>query len=301
MMIFGQDDEFYKTVDSVLREFLKIDEYDSNNCFPGFNAAIEAEKLIHYIRHTVTETGGKGAVIGISGGKDSAVVAALAVKALGADNVIGCIMPKHENNLQYNQSMYDDEDSYRAIAFCKKLKIKHVVEPITQNVTNILNGIYLTLKWNGIIGKNDNLDSSVSINIQPRLRMTILYAISQQLHYRVLGTSNLSENFVGYCTKWGDTACDINPINDYLTTEVVKIGKVLDVWDEILYQAPADGLTGRTDEEVLGISYDEINKNIINYYLNNKKLEAIDNLVVREMFENSRHKTGVDNYYHRFK
>lgn len=102
------------------------------------------------------------------------------------------------------------------------------------------------------------ISEEAEINIKPRLRMTTLYAVAQTLNYLVIGTGNLSEAFVGYTTKWGDSACDLNPIGNFTVEEVLQIGKFIGVPDKIINKAPNDGLTNQTDEEKMGVTYEQI-------------------------------------------
>lgn len=197
----------------------------------NFNVAKETENIINWIKSLNI----KGAVVGISGGKDSTVVSALLVEALGIDNVYGVLMP--------NGVQKDIEDSKKVVEY---LGIAHQIVNIGE--------AYRSLLFN--IGTS-NYDAR--INIAPRLRMTTLYAIGQTLGYRVAGTGNASEAYIGYTTKWGDNACDFNPIAEYTSTEVVAIGIHLGLDKSLVLKTPSDGLSGMSDEEKLGVSYCEIN------------------------------------------
>lgn len=136
---------------------------------------------------------------------------------------------------------------------------------------------------------NSNLDVKITkeaeINIKPRLRMTCLYAIAQNLGYLVIGTGNLSETVVGYTTKWGDNSSDFNPIGNFTANQVITIGRYLGVPEKILNKAPNDGLGGQTDEEKMGVKYSEIEEMINTGETNPEAKEKI-----LKMFENSRHK-----------
>ena len=194
----------------------------------------------------------KGAVIGISGGKDSAVVASLLVKALGSENVIGFWLPCHSNK----------EDEKDAFEVANSLKIKIITHDLTNTYDNIVSDI--KDKHNIM---DDNLLKNANINIKPRLRMNILYyyaAYFTELYhglYLVCGTSNKSEIYVGYFTKGGDNVCDIAPIKHLYVDEVIKVGDYLGmVKESIIHKVPNDGLSCQSDEEKLGFSYSDVKK-----------------------------------------
>lgn len=184
----------------------------------------------------------KGAVIGMSGGKDSFVVAKLCTEALGKENVLGVIMP---NNL-----MSDYSDAKKS---CEFLGIKYTTIDIANSYNSIINSIEPYLKENNIA-----LNSVSTINTAPRIRMTTLYALAGSLDYLVANTSNISEAQVGYTTKWGDNVGDFAPIANYTKTEVCEIGLLLGLPENLIYKTPSDGLSGKSDEEKLGFSYDEL-------------------------------------------
>lgn len=197
-----------------------------------------------------------GAVIGISGGKDSTIVAKLLVDAIGKENVLGVLMP--------NGGQKDISDS---LEVCKYLDIRHILINISRPFTSLLSSIERTTLEKSIDVGIPNLvsdGSSIIIsdkaltNIAPRIRMTILYAIAQSLGYLVVGTGNKSERFIGWGTKWGDMACDINPIAHLTCTEVVKLGDYLGLPYKLVHKAPADGLTEKSDEENFGFTYQEL-------------------------------------------
>lgn len=184
----------------------------------------------------------KGVVVGMSGGKDSFVVAKLCVDALGKENVLGVILPNGE------MKDYDD-----AIKSCEFLQIKHTTINISNCYNDVLNNIKPFLNEN-----NKNLTSVTTINTAPRLRMTTLYAIAGSLDYLVANTSNLSEASVGYTTKWGDNVGDFAPIANFTKTEVCEIGLLLGLPNELVNKTPSDGLSGKSDEDKLGFSYNEL-------------------------------------------
>ncbi|MBE5738704.1 MAG: NAD(+) synthase [Clostridiales bacterium] len=202
----------------------------------------ESKKIIEWIKNYVTNCKAKGIAIGMSGGKDSLVVAKLCADALGKDNVLGVIMP--------NGEMTDITD---AIDSCKLLRIDYQIIDISTTYKNIIEETQFAL-----ISKNTSLNSITTINTPPRIRMTILYAIAGSLNYLVANTSNLSEIMVGYSTKWGDSAGDIAPIANYTKSEVCEIGLALGLPKELVIKTSSDGLSGKSDEEKLGFTYNEL-------------------------------------------
>lgn len=205
-----------------------------------FDAKYQSEKIVEWIRDWFENHSGnaKGIVVGISGGKDSTVVAALCAKAIGRDNVFGVLMP--------NNHQSDIEDS---IKVCQTIGIGYKIV----NIGDIYAEILSTLRLGDI-----SLSFHTRTNIPPRIRMTVLYAIGQELGYRVAGTGNASETFVGYFTKWGDGAYDFNPIANLTVEQVVAVGDALRLPYELVHKTPSDGLCGKSDEENLGFSYEDV-------------------------------------------
>lgn len=203
--------------------------------------------LIDWIRLEMKKIGGKKMVVGISGGKDSSVVAALGVRALGKENVIGVLMPRGEQ-IDINFS-YD---------ICEELGIENVTVPID----NISKEYYKTLERlpKSLMPKVSN---DTSINLSPRIRMTILYAISQSIEdSRVVHTGNLSEKWIGYTTVYGDNTGAFSPLGSFTSDEVIQIGRFLGLPEKFIIKPPADGLTGKTDEMVIGFNYETLNRYI---------------------------------------
>lgn len=200
------------------------------------------EQIIDWIRNYFKTTNGRKAVIGISGGKDSTVAAALCVKALGKENVIGVMMP--------NGVQADIADSEKII---EHLGIKALVVNIQYAYMNLVNQI-----------NEKNISSQAQINMPPRLRMTVLYGVAQNIGGRVVNTCNLSEDTVGYATLYGDSAGDFSPLSRLTTEEIVAIGDELGLPYDLVHKTPTDGLCGKTDEDNLGMTYHEINELIRN-------------------------------------
>ena len=199
------------------------------------------EGVIKWIRDWF-EINGKGcnAVIGISGGKDSSVVAALCVEALGKDRVIGVLMP--------NGVQSDISDSEQLV---EHLGIRHFV----CNIKDATDGVIKSLGDCGL-----PLNEQARINLPPRIRMSTLYAVSQTLNGRVANTCNLSEDWVGYSTRYGDAAGDFAPLGKLTVAEVKAIGKYLGLPISLVEKVPSDGLTDRTDEDNLGFTYAALDK-----------------------------------------
>jgi len=209
----------------------------------NFNAAEETRNVLNWIKNWFeTESGNAaGIIIGISGGADSTVVAKLCCDAVGKDKVRGVLMP--------NKHQSDIVDSYK---ICEILGIKHDEIDINWAYTSVINAVKSSKLSEDFFTEPTK---QAVINIAPRIRMTILYALGQTLNYRVAGTGNLSERYVGYCTKWGDMAHDFNPIANFTKTEVKQIGGCLGLPDELVHKTPADGLSGLSDEENMKITY----------------------------------------------
>lgn len=180
-------------------------------------------------------------VCGISGGKDSSVVAALCREALGKDRVIGVLMP--------NGTQSDIDDSIKLVDFLK-------IPNITVNIAEGVNGILNNLKE--CIG----ISEQTKINLPPRIRMATLYAVSQSVNGRVVCTDNASESYIGYSTRWGDNVGDFCPLLNLTSDEVVAIGDALGLPYELTHKIPSDGLCGKTDEDNFGFTYEALNKYI---------------------------------------
>ncbi len=212
-----------------------------------FDVKKTVDEIIEFIRDYFNKNNLKGVVVGISGGKDSAVVASLFCRALGSSNVLGLWMPCYSTNL-------DKEDAY---LLAKTLNFELMECDLTTIYDTYVNNI-----------KNSNINDSylidANINIKSRLRMATLYYYAnleskiKKGIYIVAGTSNKCELFVGYFTKGGDNVSDINVLSNLLVSEVIKIGEYLNVPKKICHKIPHDGLSNLSDEEKLGIKYQDI-------------------------------------------
>lgn len=217
----------------------------------NFDAKKETEKCINWIREWFNVNGpGCNAIVGMSGGKDSTIIAALCAKALGPNRVIGISMPDQ------NQGTNDAEN------ICAHLGIKYYCIPI-DGITGALN-FALTLNDNGLVG--NELSEQTVQNIPPRVRMTVLYGFAQSHNGRVMGTCNASENYVGYFTRYGDGASDVEPIGKFTVAEVKAIGHELGIPDKWVEKIPDDGLPNSCpDDEKFakwGFSYALLDKYI---------------------------------------
>ncbi|MBR3968510.1 MAG: NAD(+) synthase [Clostridia bacterium] len=203
-----------------------------------FNAVKIKNECVDWIRDFFDKNGKDcNAIIGISGGKDSSVAAALCVEALGADRVIGVLMPQG--------TQHDIDMAYKLV---NHLGIKHYEINVKDAIEAVLKNMPESL----------NVSVQSKVNLPPRIRMSVLYAVSQSLNGRVVNTCNLSEDWVGYSTRYGDAAGDFSPMANLTVTEVKEIGRVLGLPDCLVDKVPIDGLCGKTDEENLGFTYAEL-------------------------------------------
>ncbi len=208
-----------------------------------FNAEKVKNDLVDWIKKWFSENGkGCKGVLGISGGKDSSVVAALLVEALGKENVIGVLMP--------NGEQFDIDVSKRLVEF---LGIKSV----TVNINSAFSGIMNELKNTDI-----EISDQAIVNLPPRLRMSTVYAVSQSVNGRVANTCNLSEDWVGYSTRYGDSVGDFSPLSKLTVQEVKAVGRALGLPSEFTEKTPIDGLSDKTDEDNLGFTYEVLDRYI---------------------------------------
>lgn len=231
-----------------------------------FDAIKVKNSCVEWIKQFFKENGSDcNAVIGISGGKDSSVAAALCVEALGKDRVIGVLMPC---------GVQGDIDC--AYKLCNHLGIKYY----EVNIKDCIDGLKSSFP------KELELSRQSDINLPPRIRMSTLYAVSQSVNGRVVNTCNLSEDWVGYSTRYGDAAGDFSPLSNLTVTEVKEIGKILGLPEELVDKVPIDGLCGKTDEENLGFTYAELDVYIRTGKMDDKqKKEKIDSLHERNLFK----------------
>jgi len=201
-------------------------------------------ELVEWVKEMMYWSGGKTAVVGISGGKDSSVVAALCVEALGKDNVVGVLMPQGEqSDIQYSYDLVNH------------LGIKHYVINIGDTVK------VETEKVETAMGCE--LSEQAKTNLPARIRMTTLYAVAQTVDAgRVINTSNLSEDWVGFATLYGDATGAFSPLGMLTTDEVIAMGRELGLPEHLIIKVPADGLTNKTDEDNFGFTYAVLNKYI---------------------------------------
>ena len=233
-------------------------EYDNGKIFNAEKTAID---IVRWVKNWFNENGKDcNAIIGISGGKDSSIVAKICVEALGKDRVIGIIMPQDEQN--------DIAYSYDIV---KHLGIKSYEVNVGVAVYDILSSV------KGAIN-NDLTEQSV-VNAPPRVRMALLYAFSQNLNGRVANTCNLSEDYVGYATRYGDSAGDFSPLSDFTVREVKAIGRALGLPDKFIEKVPSDGLCGKTDEDNLGFTYEVLDTYIRTGKCDNEDVKKLINFL----------------------
>lgn len=203
-----------------------------------FDASKAAGACVEWIKEWFEKNGlGCNAVVGVSGGKDSSVTAALCVKALGKERVIGVMMPQGEQ--------FDIDYS---IELCKTLDIKNYTVNIGSAVSAIL----------GELDGKFEITDATRFNLPARMRMASVYAVAQSNNGRVANTCNLSEDWVGYATRYGDGAGDFAPLANFTVAEVKAIGRHLGLPEKFIEKVPIDGLCGKTDEDNLGFTYAEL-------------------------------------------
>ena len=233
-----------------------------------FRAIEVKDKCVAWIRDFFEKNGkGCNCVIGISGGKDSSVVAALCVEALGKDRVIGVLMPNGEQS--------DIDVAQRLVEFLGITGITVNIGPVIQAVTQ---GVQSALP--------EGLSDQTAVNLPPRIRMAVLYAVSQSKNGRVANTCNLSEDWVGYSTRYGDSVGDFSPLSELTVTEVKQIGKAAGLPDEFIDKVPSDGLCGKSDEDNLGFSYEVLDRYIRTGEIEDAAVkEKIDRLHEKNLFK----------------
>ncbi len=232
----------------------------------SFDAVKVKNDIVKWIQDWFEKNGkGCNAVIGISGGKDSSAVAALCVEALGKDRVIGVLMPNGE---QFDIDVSKDLVDFLGIK-SYTLNIKDAFESIISQVSEMT-----------------EISPFTKTNLPPRIRMAALYAVSQSFNGRVANTCNLSEDWVGYSTKYGDAAGDFSPLSRLTVQEVKAVAKVCGLPDRFVEKVPIDGLCGKTDEDNLGFTYAVLDKYIRTGVCDDEATKKkIDDMHVRNLFK----------------
>lgn len=234
----------------------------------NFDVKKVKEDLVQWIKDWFEENGkGCNAIVGVSGGKDSSVVASLCVEALGKDRVIGVLMPNGEQS--------DISESYKLV--------KHL--GIEYHVVNIFNSVR-SLKHEIKPSLHDRWSVQTSTNLPARIRMCTLYAVAQTLNGRVSNNCNLSEDWVGYATRYGDGAGDFSPLSNLTVTEVKLLGHELVLPFELVEKVPIDGLCDKTDEDNLGFTYEVLDRYIRTGEIDNLQTKAkIDDMHEKNLFK----------------
>ena len=247
----------------------------------NFNAAEQKDKVIQWIRDWFEKNGkGCNVIIGMSGGKDSTVVAALCAEALGGDRVFGFILPDGPM-----------ADYPIAVDICNWMQNKYGFNWGEVGISAAVDGVIESINEGNIPYENTEdgffeLGDDTYINLPARIRMATLYALGQSMKGRVANTCNLSEDWVGYATKYGDAAGDFAPIKSFTTEEVIAIGRELGIPEEYLVKVPTDGLCGKTDEEKLGFTYHVLNRYIRTGEIDDPAVKAkIDHLHEINLFK----------------
>ncbi|MFW6034679.1 MAG: NAD(+) synthase [Halothermotrichaceae bacterium] len=219
--------------------------------------------LIEWIREYVDKAGAEGAVVGLSGGIDSAVTSVLCKKAFG-ENLLGVIMPCYSNG--------------KDAADARKVADEFDINYIEKDLSPVLDELLLVLEDN----KDYRQGNLAVANIKPRLRMTTLYYYAAKYNYLVVGTDNWSELTVGYFTKFGDGGVDIAPLGRLVKTEVRELAKHLGISDDIINKSPSAGLwQGQTDEKEMGVSYDVLDRYILTGEGSAEEIERIETIVIQ--------------------
>lgn len=232
-----------------------------------FDARKAADATVSWVRDWFNKNGkGCNCIIGISGGKDSSVASAVCVKALGKERVIGVMMPNK-----------DQADIDMAELLIDHLGIKSYMI----NIGTTFDALVKEIR-----DKTGEISNDSIINLPPRLRMSTLYAIAQSHNGRVANTCNLSEDWVGYSTRYGDSVGDFSPLSSFTTAEIRAIGRYLGLPDVLINKVPSDGLSGKTDEDKLGFTYEVLDKYIRTGEIEDiKTKERIDILHERNLFK----------------
>lgn len=233
-----------------------------------FHAGKVKEQCVAWIREFFEQNGKDcNCIIGISGGKDSSVAAALCVEALGKDRVLGVLLPNGE---QADIDMAEKLVEFLGIQ-AVTINIGPLVQAAAQGIQNAL---------------AEGMSEQAAVNLPARLRMTMLYAVSQSKNGRVANTCNLSEDWVGYSTRYGDSVGDFSPLSDLTVGEVKLIGQAVGLPQDLIEKVPSDGLCGKSDEENLGFSYEVLDRYIRTGEIEDAAVkEKIDRLHEKNLFK----------------
>lgn len=226
------------------------------------------DKCVAWIRDFFEENGKDcNCIIGISGGKDSSIVAALCAEALGKERIIGVLMPNGEQE--------DINVAKKLVEFLGITGMTVDIGPIVRAVTQSVQPI-----------QPEGLSVQAAVNLPARIRMTVLYAVSQSKNGRVANTCNLSEDWVGYSTRYGDSVGDFSPLSELTVTEVKLLGKAAGLPEEFVEKVPSDGLCGKSDEDNLGFSYEVLDRYIRTGEIEDAAIrEKIDRLHEKNLFK----------------
>ncbi|HHT66767.1 MAG TPA: NAD(+) synthase [Erysipelotrichaceae bacterium] len=218
------------------------------------------EEIVQFLRKYLEDAKAKTYILGLSGGLDSSVCAALAKKAVGKDRLLGVIIPIN--------SM--EEDALYARKLCRELDINYLVYDGTE--------VFNEFKKQALVA-GLSLDKVNLGNLKARIRMAVLYAVSQEKHGLVIGTDNAAERYTGYFTKYGDGACDLLPIAHLLKSEVVAAAKMLNIPSEIIKRVPSACLfEGQTDENEMGVTYKDLDAYLLGKPVDEKVKDRIEHL-----------------------
>ena len=230
----------------------------------NFDVKAKTKECILWLKNWFEENGKEcKAVLGISGGKDSSVAAAICVEALGKDRVIGVLMPcGQQEDIDMSRKLVEHLgiESY-------EINIKKAVEGILEEMEEI------------------EVTKQTATNLPARIRMATVYAVSQSKNGRVINTCNLSEDWVGYSTRYGDAAGDVSPLSHFTVREVKEIGRELGLPEELVDKVPIDGLSGKTDEENLGFTYEVLDRYIREGICEEELKKRIDTIHQRNLFK----------------
>jgi NAD+ synthase len=246
-----------------------------------FDAKKETDRIIAFVRDYYRKNGLKGAVLGISGGKDSGVVAAIMCAALGKENVVGVTLPCHSKDADRNDALLVAE--------------KFGFEMLNIDLTSVFDAFKGEASKLGDFTAEELKNSD--INLKPRLRMASVYYLAALLSatrggtYIVPGTSNACELYVGYFTKGGDSVYDIAPIYSLTVDEVIKVGEVLGVPEKVLYRTPDDGISGLSDEDKLGVRYADIGK-----IIKGEEVDEEERAKIEKLHRGAAHKFNIPVY-----